>query len=123
MAETTGKIGWVDMTVENAVELRDFYSTVVGFKAEDVDMGGYSDFNMTMPATGEAVAGICHARGTNADVPPGWLVYFVVNDVDASAAACVASGGTLLVEPKGTGGGRTCVIRDPAGATAALYQP
>jgi hypothetical protein len=30
----------------------------------------------------------------------------------------------VLVKPKGMGGyGRFCVIRDPAGAVAALFQP
>ena len=122
MGDNTGKVGWIDMTVENAEAIRDFYATVVGFRPEPVDMGGYSDYNMTMPASGEAVAGVCHARGGNADIPPGWLVYFVVDDVDASAKACVDSGGRILVEPRGLAGGRFCVIEDPAGAMAALYQ-
>ena len=122
MASDTGKVGWIDMTVDNAEDLRDFYVSVVGFKPENVDMGGYSDFNMTLPETGEAVAGICHARGSNADLPPGWLVYFVVRDVDASAEACTSAGGKLLVEPRGLAGGRFCVIEDPAGAVAALNQ-
>lgn len=123
MAEDIGKIGWIDMTVENAEELRDFYATVVGLKPEAVDMDGYSDFTMTMPASGEAVSGICHARGSNADQPGGWLIYFVVEDLDASAAACVANGGKLRFEPRGLSGGRFCVIEDPNGAVAALYQP
>ena len=114
-----GKIGWIDMTTENATEMSDFYATVVGFRAEDVDMGGYADYNMTMPESGEAVAGICHAKGGNAAMPAGWLIYFVVEDVEASAAACAANGGTVLVEPDG---GSTCVIEDPSGAVCALYQ-
>ena len=54
---------------------------------------------------------------------PGWLIYIVVEDVEASAAACVENGGEVVVQPKGLAGGCFCVIRDPAGATAALYQP
>lgn len=122
MTEQTGKIGWIDITVENATGLRDFYSDVVGLSPEAVSMGEYDDFNMTMPASGEPVCGICHARGSNKDLPGGWLVYFMVADVEASAAACVAKGGKLLVEPRGLAGGRFCVIEDPSGATAALYQ-
>ena len=123
MADDVGKIGWIDMTVENATDTRDFYATVVGLKPDDVDMGGYSDYNMTMPSNGEAVAGICHARGSNSDLPPGWLIYFVVEDVAASAAACVANGGQLRFEPRALDGGTFCVIEDPNGAVAALYQP
>lgn len=118
-----GKIGWIDMTVGDADGIRDFYKSVVGWGHEDVSMGDYSDYSMTMPATGEAVSGICHSRGTNAELPPGWLIYIVVADVEASAAACLEHGGEVLVEPRGLAGGRFCVIRDPAGSTAALYQP
>lgn len=118
-----GKIGWIDMTVDDADGLRDFYKNVVGWGTEAVSMGDYSDYSMTLPASGEAVSGICHARGSNAELPGGWLIYITVADVDASVAACKANGGEILVEPKGLAGGRFSVIRDPAGATAALYQP
>ena len=83
MADDIGKIGWIDMTVENATATRDFYATVVGLKPEDVDMGGYADYTMTMPA----------------------------------------NGGKLRFAPRGLAGGRFCVMEDPNGAVAALYQP
>ena len=85
-----GTIGWHDLTVEDAPAVRDFYTAVVGWKSEDVDMGGYADFQMLAPGSGEGVAGVCHARGPNADLPPQWLVYFVVADVDAAAAGAPA---------------------------------
>lgn len=117
-----GKIGWIDMTVDDAGSVRDFYKSVVGWGSEDVSMGDYADYSMTLPQSGEAVTGICHARGGNAGLPGGWLIYITVADVDASAAACLANGGEVLVEPRGLAGGRFCVIKDPAGAAAALYQ-
>ena len=85
-------------------------------------MGGYSDFSMTTSG-GEAVTGICHARGSNADLPRGWLIYITVEDLQASVAACEANGGEIVVPVRSAAGGQFCVIRDPAGATAALYQP
>jgi predicted enzyme related to lactoylglutathione lyase len=37
---------------------------------------------------------------------------------------CVELGGTVLAPPRNFGGqGRYCVIRDPAGAAAALFEP
>ena len=95
----------------------------VGWKSEPVDMGGYSDFTMIAPGSGDGVAGICHARGSNADVPPQWLLYFVVEDVERSARTCTERGGELLVGPRPLSGGRFCVIKDPAGAVCALYCP
>ena len=122
MSEQTGKIGWVDITVDDATALRDFYTDVVGLHPQPVSMGEYDDFNMTLPGSGEPVCGICHSLGGNKDLPGGWLVYFVVDDVDASATACTDKGGRVIVAPRGLAGGRFCVIEDPSGATAALYQ-
>ncbi len=119
-----GAITWTDLTVDDAEAVRDFYAQVVGWRSEPVDMGGYSDFSMQMPGSGATVAGICHARGSNAGLPSQWLVYISVADVEASAARCRELGGEILVGPKGMGGyGRYCVIRDPAGAVAALFEP
>lgn len=116
-----GTIGWVDLTVENAESVRDFYAAVVGWKPEAVEMKGYSDFNMT--AAGTPVAGICHARGSNAGLPAAWLLYFVVEDMDAAIAAVHAHGGALLRQPGPVGPmGRHAVIRDSAGAVCALFE-
>ena len=119
-----GSIGWVDLTVPNAEAVRDFYRDVVGWTMTEVEMGGYSDFCMNKPGSNTTVAGICHARGVNAALPPQWLVYITVQDVDKSAARCVELGGEIIMQPKSAGGqSRYCVIRDPAGAVAALYAP
>jgi predicted enzyme related to lactoylglutathione lyase len=119
-----GSITWTDLTIENAEQVRDFYSAVVGWTASGVDMGGYNDFNMNDPETGNPIAGVCHARGGNANLPPVWLIYVNVEDIDRSVARCVELGGQVISGPKVMGGhGRYCVIRDPAGATLALFEP
>ena len=119
-----GKVAWVDLTVGDAEGVRDFYSEVVGWKNEAVDMGEYSDFSMLPPGSKEAVAGICHARGTNSEIPPAWMIYILVADLDHSVERCVTLGGRIRIQPKEMGGsGRYCVIEDPAGAVAALFEP
>ena len=123
MSDNIGKIGWIDMTADDATGLRNFYQKVVGWKVEDTSMGNYSDYTMMSPADSEAIAGVCHARGSNKDMPGGWLIYITVADVEASAAACVANGGQIVVAPSSLAGGVFCVIADPGGATCALYQP
>ncbi len=125
MSEATdaGKIVWIDITVDDAEGLRDFYAKVIGWQPEKVQMGDYADFNMTLPGSGEPAVGICHARGSNADLPPQWLIYIVVEDVAASAAACTDNGGEVVLPPRPLSGGSFCVIRDPAGAVAALFEP
>jgi len=118
-----GTIGWVDLTVDAAESVRDFYRQVVGWESNELDMGGYSDYCMNTPGEGKTVAGICHARGTNTDLPAQWLVYITVEDVDQSAKRCLELGGAVLTGPRSLGEARFCVVRDPAGAVAALFEP
>jgi predicted enzyme related to lactoylglutathione lyase len=115
-----GSILWQDLTVPNAERVRDFYARVAGWLSTDVDMGGYSDYNMH-DADGKVVAGICHATGVNAKIPPQWLVYISVEDADASAQHAVEAGGTIVDGPRSMGDGtRFVVVKDPAGACCAL---
>jgi uncharacterized protein len=116
-----GTITWQDLTVADAETIRDFYCAVVGWTPEPARMGDYVDF--TMMADGDPAAGVCHARGGNADLPPQWLIYITVEDLDASLEECLRLGGTIVAPPRGLSGGRFCVIKDPAGAVCALYQP
>jgi predicted enzyme related to lactoylglutathione lyase len=118
-----GKIGWIDMTAEDAPAIRDFYKAVVGWETDEIDMGGYSDYVMKTPASGNGVSGVCHSRGSNADLPPGWLIYIIVANVADSIEQCKANGGRIVVEPRGLAGGSFCVVEDPGGSVAGLYQP
>ena len=115
-----GRIEWLDLTVGDAECVKNFYANVIGWKTEDVDMGSYSDFNMNLPETGDTVAGVCHARGSNANLPSQWLVYVRVADVRASSEECEKRGGKVLDGPRRMGGSNFCVIEDPAGACLAL---
>ena len=117
-----GSIGWCDLTVGDAGAVRDFYRDVVGWTSTDVDMGGYADYCMNQPFNGTATTGVCWARGSNADLPPVWLVYFVVSSLDDSLVRVREGGGTILRKPKPSGPGRFAVVRDPAGAVCALYE-
>jgi predicted enzyme related to lactoylglutathione lyase len=115
-----GSIGWHDLTVPDADGVRDFYQAVAGWTPEPLDMGGYSDYVMK-PAEGDPTGGICHARGSNTDIPPVWMMYIVVADIAASAKNVTELGGKILKGPTG-GTHNFCVIQDPAGAICALYQ-
>ncbi len=117
-------IGWFDLTVDDAPAIRDFYSNVVGWTASPLSMGDYDDFVMASPADGTPVSGVCHARGSNADLPAQWILYVNIEDIEASRAACTKMGGELLTPVKiAAGHGSYCVIKDPAGAVMALFQP
>ena len=116
-----GSIGWVDLTIDDASGLRDFYKSVVGWTSGELDLGGYSDYTMH-DANGTAVTGVCHARGQNAGLPAQWLIYVNIPDLDASLEAVKKHGGKVLGGPRGDGP-RFAIIQDPAGAVMALYEP
>ncbi|MCZ7603925.1 MAG: VOC family protein [Melioribacteraceae bacterium] len=119
-----GSVGWVDITVEDADKLKIFYEDVVGFKSAPVSMGEYNDFTMISRDDDIPYAGVCNNKGTNKGLPPYWLVYFNVSDIEQSCKRVVELGGELLFEPKIMGGyGKYCVIKDPAGAYCALFEP
>ncbi len=56
-------------------------------------MNDYEDFNMNTPDGNHTVTGICHAKGGNANLPPKWLLYITVENVDESAKICLELGG------------------------------
>lgn len=121
-APRPGTITWIDLTVQDAERLGDFYRSVTGWARDSLSMGDYHDYVMK-DIDGQEVAGVCHARGGNANVPAQWLVYITVEDLDHSLSECQRLGGAVVVPPRSYAGGRYCVIKDPAGAVCALYQP
>lgn len=118
-----GSLAWLDLTVADATAVRDFYVAVVGFGNSPVEMGGYSDYCLNLPGTDHAVVGVCHARGSNADLPPVWLPYFTVADLELSLTTCAARGGVLISGPHRMGQARYAVVHDPAGAACAPSEP
>jgi uncharacterized protein len=118
-----GSIGWFDLTVPNAEAVRDFYAAVVGWKWTGLNMGEYEDYCMNLPDSGDTVAGICHAQAVNAGMPPQWLLYVTVANLEESIANVKKLGGKVVVPVRGHAEqGRFVIIQDPAGAVMALYE-
>ncbi|MEO1290650.1 MAG: VOC family protein [Chloroflexota bacterium] len=115
-----GKAAWIDLTVDDAETVRDFYQAVIGWQPQAVSQGDYDDYNMMQGDT--PATGICHKRGSNQDIPSQWMVYFTVSDYDASLEQVTANGGKVLVPTRGEAGQRFAVIEDPAGAVFAMYE-
>ena len=117
-----GSIGWIDLTVPDAPKLRDFYEKVAGWTSQPVQMSGYDDYSM-IAASGTSAAGVCHARGGNANLPPVWMIYIVVENLDRSLEHCRKMGGKAITPVHTMSGSRYAVIQDPAGAFCALWEP
>ena len=119
-----GCIAWVDLTVSNAPSTRDFYSQVIGWSVEDVEMEDsgerYADYNM-LGDDGNPAAGVCHARGGNLGLPPVWMIYLPVRDLSESLRRVREERGKIIKESTETDDGYAyAIIQDPMGVTLAL---
>lgn len=119
MEYKAGDIVWTDLTVPEASEIKEFYERVVGWKSLPLSMGEYDDY-LINNQDGKPIAGVCHARGSNASLPSHWLVYIAVADVSVSIREVEANGGKVIDGPRKMSGKDFCVIQDPAGAVIAL---
>ena len=122
-APQPGTIGWIDLTVDDCEDVRSFYESVVGWKNSPVKMGDYNDYCMLPGAEADPVAGICHAKGPNVGIPAAWLIYITVEDIAAALEKCEENGGSILQKREPDSHGQMAIIKDPAGAVCALYQP
>lgn len=130
MSDTTmskpraGAVISTDLTVANADEVLAFYKQVIGWDSEELTMedeqGEYADY-VVKDEAGNWVGGICHKRGMNADLPPQWIVYVQVANIDESLQHCEASGGEVLKKVTAEDGSvQYALIQDPAGAVLAI---
>ena len=118
-----GQILWHDLTVPDATGISDFYQAVVGWEREGLSMGDYEDYIIKNPsAENEVVAGICHSKGVNADLPAQWLMYVTVENLEHSLETCQKKGGKIIGQKRKMGEGWYCLIQDPAGAYVMLSQ-
>ncbi|WP_339789648.1 VOC family protein [uncultured Imperialibacter sp.] len=115
-----GHIVHFDLTVEDHEGVSEFYKEVVGWEKQGLDMGGYNDYVMK-DKEGNFLSGVCKKAGGNANLPPYWLIYVKVEDLDASLAKCEELGGKVIGEKRKYGEETEyCLIQDPAGAYMML---
>jgi uncharacterized protein len=123
MVNSHGRFVWYELMTTDMESAKAFYANVVGWRARAASTPGpaYSLF-----ATGDSpVAGVMNlpgeARGTG--VPPHWIGYVGVDDVDAAVDRSRQLGGAVRVPPADVPGvSRFSVIADPQMATLALVK-
>jgi predicted enzyme related to lactoylglutathione lyase len=116
-----GTFSWAELATTEPDGAKAFYSGLFGWEADErpiPDGGVYT----VLRQGGLEVAALYGQRQEG--VPPSWLSYVTVADVDAAAARAREVGGTLMTEPFDVMEvGRMAVVQDPQGAVLALWQP
>ncbi len=120
IAGVAGTLCWADLSTPDSKRAGDFYSGLFGWQLirDEKDPSGYLHIK-----NGEHfIGGIPPAAHRPAGVPPHWLAYFWVDDVDASAGKAKQMGANPIVAPMTIEGvGRMAVIADPQGAVFAIF--
>jgi hypothetical protein len=95
-----------------------FFPEVLGWSVTEMEMGGETATMFANKGTP-----IAHVRTPQMDGEPTWWNnYLRVEDVDASAAAVTAAGGSVLVPGTDIPPGRFATVTTPSGAAFSLFR-
>jgi predicted enzyme related to lactoylglutathione lyase len=112
---------WNDLATRDVGAAKDFYTRLVGWEAEDLDMGGttYTMFSNADRSNG----GVWDMAGSFPDeMPSHWMAWFLVDDASATTARVTELGGSVVRKPNEGGGLISALVQDPSGATFGVVQ-
>lgn len=114
----TGAPIWIDLGSPDTDPAAAFYGAVFGWQyvSAGPDAGGYGFFQKE----GKTVAAL--GPLTQDGAKSAWTTYFRSDDIQATARAVAAGGGTVRVEPMDMGESRLAQFTDPQGAQFAVLQ-
>lgn len=114
-----GSLCWNELATVDEQGSRDFYTALFGWTVEEQDMGMMT--YTTFLRGGERAAGMYGITAEMEGMPPGWMVYFAVEDCDASTARASELGAQVHVTPADIPGiGRFAMMADPQGAMFSI---
>jgi predicted enzyme related to lactoylglutathione lyase len=114
-----GAVSWNELSTRDTAAAIDFYSRVFGWDHQTHGEGAeaYTEWKLG----GRSIGGMMAMRPeVPAMVPAHWLVYFAVEDCDATVERTKELGGQVMVPPMDIPQGRFAVLADPQGATFAV---
>jgi uncharacterized protein len=121
-----GSFSWAELATSDPKGAKGFYTSLFGWSFEDNPIGpGPEDIYTRLQIGGKDVAALhkLHPGQVAAGVPPNWMTYFTVTDVDATTKKVRTAGGAVLVEPFDVMDlGRMSVVQGPEGAIFSLWQ-
>ena len=121
-APEVGEASWHELMTTDAAAAMKFYRDVFGWQpSEAVDMGPMGTYQMFNRPHG-MIGGMMNKPPEMAHVPPHWMIYFRVPDINEATERIKANGGKILNGPMEVPGGDWVVNgMDPQGAAFALH--
>jgi predicted enzyme related to lactoylglutathione lyase len=99
-----------------------FYEAVFGWELEPIEVDGTIQYGLFRLGGRTAASALPMGDQFPAEVPPHWVPYFGIEDLDAGMAKARAGGGQLLIGPAPVPQGRFAAIRDPHGAVFCMWE-
>ncbi len=117
--EAPGALGWTELRVSDVDKAKAFYTSLLGWQAEDTASHG---FPYAFFRTGKkAVAGLLKIE-PGVDYPQ-WLPYFQIASAKESFEKATVLGAELWAEPfEMKGVGPVALLKDPQGAAFGLFE-
>jgi len=121
-APEVGEASWHELMTTDWQAAMTFYEAAFNWQPTDqMDMGPEGKYQMFNRPHG-MIGGMMNKPKAMANVPPNWVIYFRVPDVDAAAERIKANGGKVLNGPMEVpGGDRVVTAADPQGAAFGLH--
>ena len=114
-----GTIGWRELMSPKPEESERFYGELFGWSIKTVPFGP-TQYRL-INAGEKQIAGIM--QFDKAGIPPHWVSYITVADVDVAANSAKANGGTIANPPMDIPNvGRFSVLLDPFGAVSVAFK-
>ncbi|MBB4634761.1 VOC family protein [Longimicrobium terrae] len=116
-----GAATWTELATRDLAKAERFYTGLLGWTADTFTRG-------PVPYTlflrdGEPVAGMLRLAQSMDGIPPHWMPFFAVTDVEGDLRRAEEMGAVRLVGPEPLAGvGRFATMQDPQGAAFSILQ-
>lgn len=124
MSEKHGAVWWTELGTRDVDKALAYYGEICGWAFESMPMEGatyHVGKHGERPIIG--IMDLADMQGAEG-VPPHWLSYFAVDDLDGAVAKTREMGGDIRREPFDVPGvGKIAIVADPTGAVMGLITP
>ncbi|MGH7718104.1 MAG: VOC family protein [Gemmatimonadaceae bacterium] len=115
-----GQFSWHELATTDHAAAFDFYSKLFGWEKDTaMDMGPAGIYQI-YGKKGKMLGGM-YNKPSDMPVPPNWLLYVQVDDINTAISRVKNLGGQVLNGPMDVPGGQIAQCMDPQGAAFALH--
>jgi predicted enzyme related to lactoylglutathione lyase len=120
-SDGSNTFAWAELSARGIDRAIPFYAAVFGWDATEREMPGGPPYVMFQLGGEDVAGGMEMSPMVPAEVPSFWMVYFGVDDVDASFKTALEAGAREMMPPTAFPGGRFAILGDPQGGVFGLH--